>query len=177
MRCIKKNFTRIHDRFLRDHVSRQRMLEHDRYEDVCREWTIFQNKISPIECQNQNIFTTDNWWISLNKSGDTGGPLRSRSDFNQALSTSNRLKRESGGQKLRSMPHWKYQQWFFLHLVAIESILVVFLRIQRKSMKKGCMQRFSIERSNPLSTDLWVKPQTNVFHEIILFCYRWMIYG
>ena len=27
------------------------------------------------------------WWISLDKSGDTGGPLRNRSDFNQALST------------------------------------------------------------------------------------------
>ena len=50
--------------------------------------TILQKMISPTECQNQNIFITDeNWWISLNKSGNTGGPLRKRSDFNQALST------------------------------------------------------------------------------------------
>ena len=48
--------------------------------------------------------------ISLNKSGDTGGPLRNRSDFNQALSTLNCLHRESGGQQLRPMPYWKYQQ-------------------------------------------------------------------
>ena len=50
-----------------------------------------------------------NWWISLNKSEDTG-PLRKRSDFNQALSTLNRLRRESGGQQLRPTPYWKYQE-------------------------------------------------------------------
>ena len=32
----KRGFTGIHDRFLRDHVFRKRMLEHDRNEDVCR---------------------------------------------------------------------------------------------------------------------------------------------
>ena len=32
-----------------------------------------------------------NWWISLNKSGDTGGSLRNRSDFTEALSTLNRV--------------------------------------------------------------------------------------
>ena len=36
---------------------------------------------------------------------------------------------------------------------------MVFLRIQRKSMKEdACKQRLTIERRNPLSTDLWVKP-------------------
>ena len=33
-RCIKRGFTRIHDRFWRDHLFRKRMLEHDRDEDV-----------------------------------------------------------------------------------------------------------------------------------------------
>ena len=50
-----------------------------------------------------------NWWIPLNKSGDQG-PLRKRSDFNQALSTLNRLHREAGGQQLRPMHYWKYQK-------------------------------------------------------------------
>ena len=36
--CIKRDFTRKHDRFLRDHVFRERMLEHNRDDDVCREW-------------------------------------------------------------------------------------------------------------------------------------------
>ena len=30
------------------------------------------------------------------------------------------------------------------------------------------MQRFTIERCDPLFTDLWVKPQTNGFHEFLL---------
>ena len=38
----------------------------------------------------------------------------------------------------------------------------------KKVNERGCMQRFMIERGNPLSTDLWVKPQTNCFHEFIL---------
>ena len=47
-----------------------------------------------------------NWWISLKKCGNTG-PLRIRSDFNEALSTLNRLHQESGE---RPMPYWKYQE-------------------------------------------------------------------
>ena len=58
-RCIKRGFTGIHDRFLRDHVFRKRMFGHDRDEDVFVNGTILQNKISSIECQNQNIFITD----------------------------------------------------------------------------------------------------------------------
>ena len=50
-----------------------------------------------------------NWWISVNKSGNTG-PLRNRSDFNQALSTLNFLYREAGGKQLRPTPYWKYQE-------------------------------------------------------------------
>ena len=39
----------------------------------------------------------------------------------------------------------------------------------KKVNERGCMQRFMIERSNPLTTDLWVKPQMKGFHEFILF--------
>ena len=48
-RCIKRKFTGIHDRFLRDPDFRKSMLEHDRDEDVVSNGTILQNKISPIE--------------------------------------------------------------------------------------------------------------------------------
>ena len=37
-RCIKRKFTGIHDRFLRDPDFRRCMLEHDRDEDVCLKW-------------------------------------------------------------------------------------------------------------------------------------------
>ena len=39
-RCIKRQFTGIHDRFLRDHVFRERMIQHNRDEEVCRAWDI-----------------------------------------------------------------------------------------------------------------------------------------
>ena len=62
-----------------------------------------------------------NWWISLNKSGKDTQPVRKRSDFNQALSTLNRLHREAGGHQLEPIPLLEVQAMetgieFFLHL-------------------------------------------------------------
>ena len=37
-RCTEREFTGIHNRFLRDHVFRERMLENNRDDDVCRGW-------------------------------------------------------------------------------------------------------------------------------------------
>ena len=111
-RCLKKHFKAIHDRFLRDHVFRERMLEHDRDEDVCRKWDDLAERDFTYRMSESEYFHyRQNWLISLNKSGNTTEPLRNRSDFNQALSTLNRLHREAGGQPLRPMPCWKYQQW------------------------------------------------------------------
>ena len=103
-------------------------------------WTILQNKITPIECQNQNTITTGKiGGPPSKKSGNTTEPLRKRSDFNQALSTLNRLHQEAGGQQLKPMPYWKYKQWKPASSSSstwwLERILVVFLRIQRKSRK------------------------------------------
>ena len=76
--------------------------------------------------------------------------MRKRSDFNQALSTLNRLHHEAGGQQLRPMPLLEVQGKetgieFFLHLMAMERILVIFLRIQRKSTQEDASKGF---RSN-----------------------------
>ena len=135
-RYIKRKFTGIHDRFLRDHVFRERMLENNRDEDVCREWDDLAE-----QSESEYFHHRQNWWISLNKSGSNTEPVRKRSDFNQALSTLNRSHQEAGGQQLRPLPCWGVQGMetgleFFLHLVALERILVVFLRIQRKSLKR-----------------------------------------
>ena len=43
------------------------------------------------------------------------------------------------------------------------------LNNSNKVNERGDMQKFKIERGNPLSTDLWRKPQTNGFHEFIPF--------
>ena len=138
-RCIKWKFTGIHDRFLRDHDFRKCMLEHVRDEDAWLKWDdLAEQDFTYRMSESEYVHCRQNWWISLNKSGNTGGPLRKRSDFNQALSALNRLHRESGGQQLRPMPILEVPATatvieFFLHLVAMEWILVVFLRIQRKS--------------------------------------------
>ena len=73
-------------------------------------WTILRTRISLITLTESEYFRyKQNWWISLKKSGNIG-PLRNRSDFNEALSTSNRLHQESGERQLRPMPFCKYQQ-------------------------------------------------------------------
>ena len=109
-RCIKKYFKEIHDRFLRDPDVRKSQLEHDRDEEVCLKWDdLAEQDYTHYMTESEYFRHKQNRWISLNKSGGTG-PLRNRSDFNEALSTLNRLHREFGGQRLRPMPYWKYQQ-------------------------------------------------------------------
>ena len=39
------------------------------------------------------------------------GPWKDRSDFNDALTTLNRLHQESGERQLKPVPFWKYQKW------------------------------------------------------------------
>ena len=108
--CIKKKFTGIHDRFLRDPDFRKSLLEHHRDGDVCTKWdALAEQDFTHYMTESEYFRHKHNWRISLKKSGDQG-PLRKRSDFNTAFSILNRLHRESGGQQLRPMPHWKYQE-------------------------------------------------------------------
>ena len=110
-RCIKKGYQGIHDRFLIDSEFRASQLEHDRDEEVCIKLDELADKnFSHYMTQAEYFRYKQNWWISLNKSGNTG-PLRNRSDFNEVLSTLHRLHQESGERQLRPMPFWKYQQW------------------------------------------------------------------
>ena len=111
-RSIKRDYKGIHDRFLRDHVFRGRMIENSRDEEVCR-GTFLQNKITPFICQKKNKYFhyKQNWWISHNKSGNHTQPLRKRSDFKQELSTLKRLHQEAGEDQLEPIPYWKYKQW------------------------------------------------------------------
>ena len=80
--CIKRDFTGIHDRFLRDHVFRERMLENNRDEDVCRKWHDVAEEDHTYRMSESEYFHyKQNWWISRNKSGNTTEPLRKRSDL------------------------------------------------------------------------------------------------
>ena len=110
-RCIQRQFKGIHGRFLRDHVFRERMIQNNRDEDVCRAWDgLAEQDHTYRMSESEYVHYRQNCWITLNKSGNNTQPLRKRSDFNQALSALNRLHQEAGGQQLRPMPYWKYQQ-------------------------------------------------------------------
>ena len=118
-KCKKKKFQGIHDRFLRDHVFRERMIQHNRDQEVCRAWDDLAEQDHTYRMSEaEYVHYRQNWWISLNKSGNTTEPIRKCSHFNQALSTM-----EIGIE-------------FFFFLVAMKRILVVFLRIPRKSRKR-----------------------------------------
>ena len=108
-RCIKRRFKGGHDRFFEDPEFRESELEYDRTEEVCIKMDeLAQKDFSSHMTQAEYFRYRKNWWISLNNSGKSG-PLRDRSDFNEALTTLIRLHQESGEQHLRPVPFWKYQ--------------------------------------------------------------------
>ena len=110
-RCIERNFEGIHDRFLKDPEFRESQLVHDRTEEVCIQTDKDAQKDFTNRMTQKAYFRyRKNWWMSLKKSGKIG-PVRDRSDFNDALTTLNRLHQESGEEQLRPIPFWKYQQW------------------------------------------------------------------
>ena len=108
-RCNKKGYTKIHDRFLIYSEFCASQLEHDRDEEVCIKMDDLADKdFSHYMTEAEYFRYKQSWWTCLNNSGSTG-PLKNRSDFNEALSTLNRLHQESGERQLRPMPYWKYQ--------------------------------------------------------------------
>ena len=91
--------------------------------------------------EEEHFYYRQNWWISLTKSGNDTQPLRTRSDFKQALSTLKPLHQEAEGDQLEPIPYSEVQTMetsseVFFYLVAMARILEVFLRIHRKSRRK-----------------------------------------
>ena len=129
-RCIKTDFEGIHHRFVNDPEFRASQLEHDRNEEVCIKMDeLAQKDISNHMKQAEYFRYRKNWWISLNNLR-TSGPLRDRSDFNEALSTFS----------IYTKNLEKYQKKapiieFFLQLVAMERFLVEPIIIQMKVHK------------------------------------------
>ena len=125
-RCIKRQFKGIHDRFFRDLVFRERMIQNNRDEDVRRAWDVLaEQDHTNRKSESKYFHYRPNWWITLNKSGNNTQLLRKRFDFNQAFRTLNRLHQEAGGQQLEAMSYWKLQRMatgidFFFHMVAME---------------------------------------------------------
>ena len=107
----QERIERIHDRCLEDPIFRESQLDIDKTEEVCFQVDKDAQKDFTYRMTQEEYFRyKKNWWITFNKSGKIG-PVRDRSDYNDALTTLNRLHQESGEQQLRPVPFWKYQQW------------------------------------------------------------------
>ena len=95
-RRIKKGFEGIHDRFQNDSTFRESLLSIDRTEEVCIQMDKDAQKYFTYRMTEDEYFRyKKNCWISLNTSGKIG-PMRDRSDFNEALTKLHRLHSESG---------------------------------------------------------------------------------
>ena len=111
-KCKQKKFQGIHDRFLRDHECRVRMIEHNRDEEVCRRWDVLADEDHTYHLSEKEYFYYKNkWCLHSNKSGSDTLPLRKRCDFKQALSTLERLQQEAGEEPFVPAPYWKNKQW------------------------------------------------------------------
>ena len=89
--------------------------------------------------------------INLGKNG----PVRDRSDFNDALTTLNRLHQESGERQLRQVPILEMPAMaliieFFLQLVAMERFLVELMTINKKVQNWTHVRSDMTERWDPL---------------------------
>ena len=84
-RCIKKHVKGIHDRFLRDPDFRTAMLEHDGDEEVCIKCVDLADTDFSHYMTESEYFRYKQIGGSLSISLENTGPLRNRSDFNEAL--------------------------------------------------------------------------------------------
>ena len=94
-RCIKREFERIHDRFLQDPVFRESQISIDQTEEVCIQMDKDAQKVFTYRMNDEYFRYNKNWWISLNTSG-RNEPMNLRSDVNEALTKLHRLHRECG---------------------------------------------------------------------------------
>ena len=80
--------------------------------------------------ESEYIRYKQKWWISVNKSGDQGSVVYIKPFTPRSLLTTTQAHAPLEVTATATVIE------FFLHLVAMEWILVVFIRIQRMSMKE-----------------------------------------
>ena len=87
---------------------RNRMIENDRDEDVCRQWDVLADEdhthhLTPQEYYNYK----SNWWIRSNKIGSDTMPIRHRSDVKQKEEEARR--NQQWAQSSSSSSWWSWQ--------------------------------------------------------------------
>ena len=150
---------------------RASQLEHDRDEEVCIKMDeLAQKDFSRHMTQAEYFRYRRNWWISLNNSR-TSGPLKNRSDFNEALSTLHHLtpriwRTTTQASAILEVSILAPIIEFFLQLVAMERFLVELILIQIKvhtwAYVQSDMDQTSDVRLSRFST--W-------------FCCSWIVYS
>ena len=130
-RCIKKNYERIHERFLRSSKYRDSQLKIGWTKEKC----IAMDKLAQ-EDHSYRLSSEEferyqkNWYLTLNKSGKNA-PTRLRSDFRATITIMNRFIRESGEERAEPIPFRRYQKWHLSSssLVELGQKLVELMRI------------------------------------------------
>ena len=91
-------FQGIHDRFIRDPEFRNRMIENNRDEELCRKWDALadEDHTHHLISQEYSLYKS-NWWLHPNKQGSNTVRTTHRSDFKKALSTLQQLKQKEEG--------------------------------------------------------------------------------
>ena len=132
-----RHFQGIHHRFVNDPELRASQLEHDRDEEVCIKMDeLAQKDFRHHMTQAEYFRYTRNWWISLNNSR-TSGPLKNRSDFNEAVvhitpSTPRIWRTTTQASAILEVSATAPIIEFFLQLMAMERFLVELIIIQMK---------------------------------------------
>ena len=178
-RCIKKHFKGNHDRFLRDDEFRTAMLEHDRDEEVCIKWDDLEDKDCSHHMTEAEYFHKQNWWITLDKSGKNWTIVRTirlqgSVVYNEPF-TPRIWRTTTQVDALLEVPGKAPIIEFFVHVVAMECMLVVFI-IHRKSLNEDACK------------DLWYNGETRCVRSLdktsderlsriycSLFCCNWIV--
>ena len=82
----KKYFQGIHDRFIRDPEFRNRMIENNRDEELCRKWDALADEDHTHHLTPQEYSLYKNkWWPHSNKQGSNTMQTTHRSDFKKGI--------------------------------------------------------------------------------------------
>ena len=91
---------------------RNRMIENNRDEELCRKWDALADEDHTHHLTPQEYsFYKKNWWLHSNKQGSITVRVKHRPDFKQALSTLQQLKQKEEGALQTPTDSHRNQQW------------------------------------------------------------------
>ena len=132
----------IYDRFLSDQVFHDSQLKIGWTEQKCIEMDKFSLEDHSYRLSREEFKRHQGqWYLTLNKSGKNA-PMRLRSDFRAAVTTKNRLHRESGEERAEPIPFQQYQRWHS----SSSSDSIHFLKLWLMAMY--CSRRVSVNSTS-----------------------------